>query len=474
VFHQFSETIAAISSASGSADRGIVRLSGEDAWPVAATLFREDSAVPKNKLSLAMPTTATCLRGFVAIDDDTFVIPAELYAFAGPRSYTGQNVIELHTVGSNAVLDGLVRRAVAHGARHAAPGEFTARAFCNGRMDLSQVQAVAGLIHAKSDAQARIATAWLEGHLGKKIRAIREELIQCTALVEADIDFSEEPIDFIDPQQLRSNLHRWIHQLNDLVHESESHLRVDGLPSIVLVGAPNVGKSTMINRLCGGERAISSPTSGSTRDLLKATVQLPNGVVEVFDSPGLGFNSPQIEKKTKNFVRREMTRAALVCVITDVVDDHPDVGLIRQFCAVETPILWVANKADLALPKERDQRVRMLSAMVQKTVLTVSARTGAGISALIAQMDDLIFVSSKTIGNQSVAISEIQSDGLKQASEALLRAAKWCETSEAMIDTADYVATDLRNAVDALGLLFGEVTSEDLLDRIFRDFCIGK
>ena len=270
------DTIVAVSTPQGRGQRGIVRLSGPRSLAVATKMFR-----PDNEGGLPEAGVNVRISGRAALGDDDFVLPAELFLFYAPRSYTRENVVEFHTVGAPAVLALVVDRAVALGARLADPGEFTARAFFHGAMDLTQVEGVAALIQARSDLQLRAAHEWLDGHLAADVRHIRDELADLLSRVEAEIDFADEPTQFVQADELRRGLDGMVGRLTELLRDSGTCERVNYLPRVMLIGVPNAGKSTLMNRLSGVNRAVCSPVAGTTRDFLSAVVELRSGEIEL-------------------------------------------------------------------------------------------------------------------------------------------------------------------------------------------------
>ncbi len=274
------DTIVATSSPPGWGPRGIVRISGPDAVRIAAGLFQPDRQGPLD----AAPGFRRIV-GRVCFGEGNH-LPAECYVFRAPRSYTRQDCLELHTLGSPPLLAMILDRAVADGARLAEPGEFTARAVLLGAMDLSQAEAVAALIAARTDAELRAGRRLKEGELARRTASLADQLVELAALVEADIDFSEEPIEFITPGLLRSRLEALLAEVGELLEESRGRERLAVRPTVLLVGAPNAGKSTLLNALTGVDRAICSAVAGTTRDVLSAPLTLRTGDVVLLDGPG--------------------------------------------------------------------------------------------------------------------------------------------------------------------------------------------
>ena len=331
MFDRIQDTIVAISSPPGVGQRGIIRMSGPQAIEIAGAVFRYDS--DGNSSDQHCPHDNNCLhevRGHqrrfgtlllgantarltdtvrliaaqastvtpVTMDANTladapsFRVPAEIYVFRAPASYTRQDLVELHVVGSPPILAMIFDSLVACGARPAEPGEFTGRAFLLGAMDLTRVEGVAAIIHAQSDAQLRASEVLLHGTLGRQMRTMRDELADMLALIEAQIDFADEPIEFVAPQQVTQTIEQTMLRIDELLAHSGSAERLDVLPRLVLVGLPNAGKSSLFNRLTGLDRTIISAMAGTTRDVVTAPLKLANGEVLLCDTAGIASLNP--------------------------------------------------------------------------------------------------------------------------------------------------------------------------------------
>lgn len=469
MFENMDDTVVAISSPAGSGLLGVVRLSGPDALVIGDGLFRAHCDVRIRDVD-----QNTRLHGYAATEANAFCLPAQAVVFRAPRSYTRENVLELHTTGAAAALALIVELATALGARQAAPGEFTARAYFHGAMDLTQAEGVAALINARSDQQLRSAHRWLDGNLARELRRVREQLADLISLVEADIDFAEEPIEFIAPAQLLPRVQQLDCVLEGLIQHADATALTHDLPRVLLVGPPNAGKSTLINRLSGMSRAICSAVEGTTRDFLSAVVSLAGGEIEVIDTPGWAQNEGKIEKKSKFFFEREIAHVDLVCRVFDVAADvKPELGLQGLNIGVERT-LWVATKCDVLSAEQLATTCARLSKKLAAPMCAVSAHAQTGIAGLTQALNERLFCESHAIGEQRVAISIAHRATLHNALDALRRAQLWCTRSDNTLDSAEWLATDLRSALREVGSILGDVTTEDLLERIFAEFCIGK
>ena len=462
------ETIVAISSAPGVGPVGIVRLTGPEAVSLVDRMARTTTNEP---LTSCPPSTR--VSGEVLFDAQ-LGLPAVFYVFRGPRSYTRQDLVEIHTVGSPPALELVRRRAIDLGAIPAGPGEFTARAFINGAMDLTRAEAVANLIRARSDTQLRASRRIMEGALSKQIVEMRDTLAELVALVEADIDFAEEPIDFITPIALRDRLGNVVARLSKLRTDAPSTERLDALPRILLLGPPNSGKSTLMNRLSGTSRAICAAAAGTTRDILSAPISLGPGEAILLDAAGVDVSADEIVAAARAMALATAERVDLVCLVVDLtnLDDDEVLGLARSLDIAKVVI--AANKGDLVPEQTSIDAVERLNTWRLGPVCLTSALCGTGIDALRRTFADQLAESVTTTMGEVVFLSERQRAALADAAGALERAVKLSETAAETIDCADLLAFELREALHFLGTITGEVTTEDLLTQVFANFCIGK
>ncbi|MGB4257335.1 MAG: GTPase, partial [Phycisphaerae bacterium] len=357
MFDRVDDTIVAISSPPGISARGIVRLSGPEAVSLAAQVF-EHATGP----GLHATPGHRRLMGRARIDADASV-PAEAYVFRAPASYTRQDIVELHLPGSPPVLAMVFEELTAAGARPAEPGEFTARAYFAGALDLTEVEGVAALIHARNDSQLRASEALLHGRLSQRSSALREELTDLLALLEAEIDFVEESIEFTTSGHAIAILDKVAGELDALLRDAPAIERLEVLPRILLVGRPNAGKSTLFNRLSGLDRAIASATAGTTRDVLTAPMKVPGGEVMLLDSagvecgpqtasqpsdptPGEAAGSAEPAALAAAATRRSVGIADLVLMVVDVTDAPLETIRSLRSMLPRQRVLIVLNKVD--------------------------------------------------------------------------------------------------------------------------------
>jgi tRNA modification GTPase len=468
---EVNDTIVAVASPPGHAARGIVRLSGPEALVIGDRVFRADDDRP-----LSEQRGFRRREGRLFVGDDLFV-PAEAWIFRAPRSYTGQDCLELHTIGSPALLAIVVEAARAAGARPARPGEFTARAFLSGTMDLARAEAVAATIHARSNTQLRAARRMGEGALARQVHAWRQRLAELTALVEADIDFAEEPIEFITLDRLEREAQTLIREMDALRRDAAQAERFDVLPTILLLGRPNSGKSTLLNALSGLDRAICSAMAGTTRDFLTAPVNLGPFEAQMLDAAGLTADADELIRRAGERVLARAEHVDALCLVVDVSGPVEPGAFDCLAGARSVPCVIAANKVDLLDAPAHAQRLASLPTPGQtgiRAVCAVSGLTGHG-------LDELRMALARALGDHdalgedtAVVLSSRQQSCLQAAAEAMRRVSTEAAACGQTLDRAELLAFELRAALSALDDIAGAVTTEDLLETVFSSFCIGK
>jgi tRNA modification GTPase len=461
------DTIVAVSSPPGAAARGIVRLSGPASIAIAERMFRTSRDQP-----LSVHTANGYVHGVVAIGPAR--LPAAAYVFRAPHSYTRQDVVEIHMLGAPSVLGVVVESALATGARRAEPGEFTARAFLGGVLDLSQVHGVAGLVAARSDEQLRAAERLLHGALSEKALAAREELADLLALVEGAMDFADEPIEFITPAVLSDRLSRVGRALESTISAGMRAERWGGLPRVVLLGSPNAGKSSLFNRLTGVDRAICTPMAGTTRDVISAPLALGSMECLLIDMAGLEDAADELSAKAQAAARETINLADLLIHVVDLA-----AGQVSEIPIADgQPVVCVGNKADLLGSSERNAAARRLSAQAAsfwtRVFLPVSAATGEGCDELLRRIEAALLDRPADIHDSAIALMAEHRDALGRALAALDRASELARRCGPQLDSADLVAAELRGSAAALAELVGRDHTEQMLGRIFSRFCVGK
>ena len=442
------DAIAAIATALGRGGIGVVRVSGEDL-----------SVFAKNILGRAPLARIATLSNFLAADGEAIDQGIALY-FPAPHSYTGQDVLELQGHGGDAVLRRLLGRCLELGARPAEPGEFTRRAFLNDKMDLAQAESVADLIDAATAEAAKTAMRSLRGEFSHAIHQLVGALINLRMLVEATLDFPEEEIDFLEESGALSQLADIDAQLDKVFRQaSRGSLLREGL-HIVLIGQPNVGKSSLLNQLAGEEVAIVTPVAGTTRDAIRQHIEIEGVALHFIDTAGLRDTDDEIEKIGIARAWGEIQQASAALLLVDAAKGlaPADLEIIAKLPA-GLPLLRVFNKVDLLGQEPRAVGVGGVADIY------LSAKTGAGIDLL---HEHLLRVVGWQAGGEGVFMArERHLSALREARVQLSLAAS-CE------GRVEFFAEDLRLAQNALSSITGEFTPDDLLGEIFSRFCIGK
>lgn len=459
------DTIIAVSSPPGSAARGVVRLSGPEAFAIAQGIFAADDGTAL--MGRAVPVR---VMGNVRVGGGA--LPAAAYVFRGPRSYTRQDVVELHTLGSPVVLGMIVEVGLATGARRAEPGEFTARAFLAGGFDLSQVHGIVGMIAAQSDDQLRAAERLLHGRLSTTAEQAREELADLLSLVEGAMDFADEPISFITAVDLRHRLAKVLASIESTAAAGTRAERWLRLPRVLLVGEPNVGKSSLLNRLTGMDRAICAPVPGTTRDVVTAPLSLDGADCLLMDAAGLTEDAAsEPDAKAQAAALAAMRDADLIIYVVDA--SAGDLSLLKAPGGDETRTIVALNKCDF-LVEEASRAARGWRDVENACGCLVSAVTGEGIERL----KELIAVHLQgrrgDTDESAIALMAEHREALSEALDALRAAVSAAEDCDDELSGAELVAAELHRAADALGLLVGKDQTEDMLGRIFARFCVGK
>jgi tRNA modification GTPase len=442
------DTIAAIATGAGAAGVGAIRVSGPLAAAIAATMLgREPTARHAHFAAFRDAGGDLIDRGIL------------LY-FPGPASYTGEHVLELQGHGSAVLLDALLRRCIQLGARLARPGEFTERAFLNGKLDLAQAEAVADVVAATSEAGARAALRSMEGVFSARVDELLAELIALRVHIEAAIDFPEEEIDFLADPVIGANLAALRTNLEALLVETRRGVRLNDGIAVAIVGRPNAGKSSLLNALAGQERAIVTDIPGTTRDVLHASVRIDGATLELADTAGLRESEDIVEREGIRRARAQLERCDVALLITDDVHADDDRRFFEGMPADATRIV-IINKIDLSNATAHFERHD------GHDTLWLSARTGEGLDQLRAILRDLATAGAAdgafSARRRHVVALELVRDHLDRTATAL-------HDSHA----GELAAEELRHAQQALGEITGTYSSDDLLGAIFSSFCIGK
>jgi tRNA modification GTPase len=440
------DTIVAIATAPGPGGVGIVRLSGPRSLAIAQDISGK-------RLQPRLATYARFSGADGDVIDDGIALP-----FAAPASFTGEDVVELQAHGSPVLLRQLVNRCIEAGARQARPGEFSERAFLNGKLDLAQAEAVADLIAASDERAARAARRSLDGVFSRQVEALMAKVLAIRVHVEAAIDFADESLETLGGSALLVRLVAAQADLVRLQREAERGQKLrDGL-HVVLVGPPNAGKSSLLNALAGSDRAIVTEIAGTTRDLLRETIRLDGVELTLVDTAGLRDAGDAIEAEGIRRGRAEMARADLALVVVDARAPEEGRALLVESTRAASRRLWLLNKCDLLdqIPEGSDA-----------DILHISARSGLGLEALHQRLLTLSGAGEPASGTFSARARHVQA--LAMASGQLQAAG-----TELRYERLELAAEALSQAHSALGEIGGRVDADGLLGHIFSAFCVGK
>jgi tRNA modification GTPase len=467
------DTIAAISTPLGEGGIGVVRVSGPRAWTVAAQVFRGASGTDPS----AFDSHAAHYGRVVEPPGGETLDQCVWLGFRGPRSYTGEDVVELSCHGSNLVLIRVLEALRRSGARLAEPGEFTQRAFLNGRMDLASAEAVIDVIRARTDAALRVATRQLEGRLSQTIRGIREAIITLLAEIEAAIDFPDD-VEAPPDAEIERRVEACVESAEALLATAEAGRLYREGAAVVIVGRPNVGKSSLLNALLRENRAIVTPVPGTTRDVIEEAMNLRGIPIRAIDTAGLRETTDVVEEIGVRRGRAEIEAADLVLFVIDAAEGWtPDDARVARELAAKKRIV-VANKIDLLAGHDAGAHLRDLRSKVgtgspdagaASPPIGTSMVTGTGLEALEEAVVQALVGGGAAV--EEVLVSNARHKARIEASIASLREA--LRSVEAGFEQA-VVAIDLKIAAEALGEITGETVTEATISQIFARFCVGK
>ena len=453
--------VAAIATPIGEGGIAVIRVSGKEAFQKVQSCFRGRD--------LTKADSHTVHFGRIVKKDGLIVDEVLATIFRSPKSYTGEDTVEISCHGGVLVTQQVLETVLDQGVKAAQPGEFTQRAFLNGKLDLDQAEAVADLIHAKSIKAVDAANQQLEGKLGEHIKTFRQQIIDATAMIELELDFIEEDVEFANKEQLRKLLTDLNLEISKLLDTYETGRLVrDGIKT-VFIGKPNAGKSTLLNTLVGTDRAIVTEIAGTTRDTIDADWNYEGLLFKLIDTAGLRDTDDRIEAEGVKRSRKAFQEADLVVFLKDLSHkldstERKEIADFQQH-ASETPFLLVGTKLDLSgSVKESEQEERI------QFDLKISALQGENIDHLKKMMKDRALESKDYDTSSLLVTSSRHRDALQKAREHVQRAIDGLDQGL----TGDFLSIDLRSALQELGSITGEITNEHILDSIFSRFCIGK
>ncbi len=479
------DTIATIATGPGEGGIGIIRVSGPDARKVAGALF-----TPKGEGGArARGARELKARHFYygelkASDSNEILDDVNLVYMPGPHSYTGEDVVEIHCHGGLLIMRNVLAAVIGEGARLAEPGEFTRQAFVNGKLDLTQAEAVLDLIRAGTDTALLSARGRLEGRLKSRLKTVRESLFTLLARIEAELDFSEDEIDKLSADVVLTRVLETEASLKELLNTyGEGSALRDGV-KVVIIGRPNVGKSSLLNLLLKEERAIVTNEPGTTRDVIEEAVNIKGIPVRLMDTAGLRSAKGKAETIGVKRAKEKAASARLVLFVVDSSDTTAFKKDIKILDAIEQKTIIVANKSDLIKKKGREEAAQAFKGHHREDELVfISAKTEEG----LPDLEDAIF---KAVTNHAPLAQRDSIEGRqllletlgetitsarhKAALEKAVGGLKRVREAESKNMPMEIIALELRNPLDRIGEITGETTTEDILDYIFSEFCVGK
>ncbi|MGY8914827.1 MAG: tRNA uridine-5-carboxymethylaminomethyl(34) synthesis GTPase MnmE [Flavobacteriales bacterium] len=461
------DTIIALATASGAGAIAVIRVSGKDAIAISAPLFRSIRGK-----DLAKQKSHTVHLGHI-MDGERTIDEVLVTIFKGPNSYTGEHVIEISCHGSPYIQQQIIQLFLRNGCRTANAGEFTLRAFLNGKLDLSQAEAVADLIASDNEASHQIAMQQMRGGFSNEIKRLRDELLNFASLIELELDFAEEDVEFADRNQFKALVDRIREVLKRLIDSfAVGNVIKNGIP-VAIVGEPNVGKSTLLNALLNEERAIVSEIAGTTRDTIEDEISIGGMGFRFIDTAGIRETIDVVESIGIKKTFEKIEQAQVVMYLVDgiqVISDDKRLALIKTELEKirnkhpQKPLLFIINKADQITEAQQSKIAAELP-----SALFLSAKTGEGIERLTTEL--LNFVNTGALKNNETIVTNTRHYN------SLLKALDDIEKVKEGIDlgiSGDLLAIDIRQALYHFGEITGEITSDDLLGNIFANFCIGK
>ncbi len=461
----YNDTIVALATAPGSGPVAIIRLSGQEAISKSSQFFKSIHGKDLNK-----QRSHSILLGHI-IDSDKIIDEVLVSIFKNPNSYTGEDVVEISCHGSPFIQQEIIQLFLRNGCRMANPGEFTLRAFLNGKLDLSQAEGVADLISSDSEASHKIAMQQMRGGFSTEISKLRQELMNFASLIELELDFSEEDVEFADRTQFKDLIDRIIVVLKRLIDSfAVGNVIKNGIP-VAIIGEPNVGKSTLLNALLNEERAIVSDIAGTTRDAIEDEMSIGGISFRFIDTAGIRDTEDVVESIGIKRTFEKSEQAQVIVYLIDassisseskVTEVHLEINKIKNRFP-QKPLVVIANKIDTS------DKNFISKSFPSENILLLSAKENIGIDELKEQL--LTFVNTGALHNNDTIVTN------SRHYDALLKALEEVSKVKYGLDTdlsGDLMAIDIRQALYHFGEITGEITNDDLLGNIFANFCIGK
>ena len=443
------DTIVALATAQGQSGVGIIRLSGPDSKIIAKKIAPQIQVISPRK----------AIFGRFYDQNGEIIDEGLLLYFLSPNSFTGEDVIEFQTHGSPIILDLLLKTCLHYGARLALPGEFSERAFLNGKIDLAQAEAIADLIESSSETAARMASRSLQGKFSEYINQLVEKLIYLRMYVEASIDFPEEEIDFLQDQHIHQSLEQIEKQFIAINEKAKQGALIKDGMILVIAGKPNAGKSSLLNALAGYDTAIVTDIPGTTRDVLKEKIQIDGMPIHLIDTAGLRDSDDAVEQEGIKRARQQIANADHILWIYDAVDDPTHSAFDQTDLPSDIPVTFIKNKID---------KVDQLPKRISNDHLSISVKENLGIDLLKDHLKNIMGYQGPEHGEFLARRRHL--NALEEAASHLNKA----KDALNILMAGELLAEELRQMQNCLGQITGEFSSDDLLGRIFSSFCIGK
>jgi tRNA modification GTPase len=452
---QTEETIVALATPNGIGAIGVIRLSGPDAITIAQKVWRGKD--------LTQQASHTLHFGRI-VDGDLELDEVVASLFVAPRSYTRENVVEISCHGSNYIIESIIKLLIRNGARAAKAGEFTLRAFLNGQLDLSQAEAVADLIASNSKASQQVALQQLRGGFSNQLQQLRDQLVQFASLIELELDFAEEDVEFANRDQLKKLTHDITRVIGSLIQSFELGNAIKNGVNTVIAGRPNAGKSTLLNALLNEERAIVSHIPGTTRDTIEEVLNIQGINFRLIDTAGIREATDAIEQIGVQRTMEKISQSALLLYVYDageisLADLNSDMETLQK---PGVTMLIIANKADLLNAEQ------LVALPHTDRAIIISAKEKHHINELKHKIYGAA-VKDQLTGHETLVTNIRHLEALQKTEEALIRVLAGIDTV-----TSDFLSMDIKQALHYLGEITGAVTTDDLLENIFSKFCIGK
>ncbi|WP_138204203.1 tRNA uridine-5-carboxymethylaminomethyl(34) synthesis GTPase MnmE [Haloimpatiens lingqiaonensis] len=455
------DTIAAVSTSLGEGGVSIIRVSGDNALPIVDSIFKA-----KNGKSLEGMKTYTMRYGFIVDKDSREVIDEVIVSYMrGPRSFTAEDTVEINCHGGVVATNRVLEETIKAGARLAERGEFTKRAFLNGRIDLSQAEAVIDIINAKTELSMKSAIKQSEGIISKEISAIRAELLGLIAHIEATVDYPEDDLEEVTSKKANIQLSTFIDEIDRLLSTAEEGKMLKEGIKVVIVGKPNVGKSSLLNALLQEKRAIVTDVPGTTRDVIEEYINIDGIPIKLIDTAGIRETENIVEKIGVEKSKEKIEEADLIILMLDLSRklDREDEEIIEYIR--DKKYIVLLNKKDL----NRQMESKELSKLDSKYIIDISVKTGEGLDNIKNCIKQLFFKGE--IKTEDIYVTNNRhKEALIRSKESLRAAIGVLENVEAI----DLASIDIRNAWTALGEITGDTVEEDIIDKIFAEFCLGK